>query len=90
MTTHEILRDRMTGGDEERHVKEVIRWMIRDTFGSIFLTSPMYEYYLLGHLDSYRMLDSIVTRRETIMDIYSQMSEHFFKLTGTSMMNLVV
>ena len=39
-------------------------------------------YYLLGQLDSNQMLDSMITRKETIEEI----SEHF---TGIAMMSLV-
>ena len=48
------------------------------------------RYYLLGQLDSNQMLDSIVIKKETIMEIYNKASEHFLKLTGTSMINLIV
>ena len=48
------------------------------------------RYYLLGQLDSNKMLGSVVTKKYTIMEMYNQISDHFIKLTGTSMMNLVV
>ena len=48
------------------------------------------KYHLLGQLDSNKVLDSIVKRKEKIFGIYDQICEHFLKLTGTSMMSLVV
>ena len=48
------------------------------------------KYYLLGLLDNNKALDSIVTRKENIFDMYDQIREHYLKLTGTSMMSLVV
>ena len=38
------------------------------------------HYYLLGHLDFSRRSDSIVARREIIMDIYKKLSDHFLKM----------
>ena len=37
-----------------------------------------------------RVLDSIVTRKENTFEMFDQIFEHFHKLTGTSMMSLVV
>lgn len=48
------------------------------------------QYYLLGQLDSNKMLDIIGTKMNTIMKVYNQIGDYFLKLTGTSMMNLVV
>ena len=48
------------------------------------------KYYLLGQLDNNKALDSIVARKESIFDMYDQIREHYLKLTGTSMMSLVV
>ena len=48
------------------------------------------KYYLLGLLDNNKALDSIVTHKENIFDMYDQIREHYLKLTGTSMMSLVV
>ena len=47
-------------------------------------------YYLLGQPDGNKKLDSLVTNRDTVINIYGQICEHFLKLTGTSMMSLVV
>ena len=48
------------------------------------------KYCLLGQLENNKVLDSIVTRKENIFEIYDQICEHYLKLTGTSMMSLVV
>ena len=48
------------------------------------------KYYLLGQLDNNKALDSIVTRKENIMEMCNQICEYFLKLTGTSMISLVV
>ena len=48
------------------------------------------KYHLLGKLDNNKVLDSIVTRKENIFEICNQICEHYLKLTGTSMMTLVV
>ena len=48
------------------------------------------KFYLLGLLDNDKALDSIVTRKENIFDMYDQIHEHYLKLTGTSTMSLVV
>ena len=42
------------------------------------------KYYLLGQLDSSKVLDSIVTRKENIFKIHDQIREHYLKLTGIS------
>ena len=47
-------------------------------------------YYPLNQLDSNKMLDSIVTKKDYIMDVYDQICEHYLKFTGTSMMALVM
>ena len=44
------------------------------------------KYYLLGQLDN----NKLSTRKENIMEMYDQICEYFLKLTGTSMMSLVV
>ena len=48
------------------------------------------RYYPLGQFDVNKKLDSLVTRRDTAMDIYGQIREHFLKMTDTSMMSLIV
>ena len=54
--------------------------------------------YLLGHLDGNHKLGSLITwdtfhaptKRYNVMDIYEQLHDHLLKITGTSMMSLVV
>ena len=48
------------------------------------------RYYLLGPLDRKKMLDSIVTRKDGIFEIYNQICGHYVKLSGTSTVSLVV
>ena len=44
------------------------------------------KYYLPGQLDTNKMMENIVTKRENIFSIHDQICQHYLKLTGTSMM----
>ena len=103
-STREILGDTLADGNKEKNVNEVVSWLHKDAFGRVFLTLPdtksmeilhSAEIFRLegscAHMKYYnKALDSIVTRKGSIFDTYDQICEHYLKLTGTSMMTLVV
>ena len=56
-TTQEMLCDGVAGVDEERYIKEVIPWIIRDAFGPVCFTSPDSTNMEISHTSEFSLLE---------------------------------
>lgn len=48
------------------------------------------RYYLSGRLDSDKIVDSVVTWKDSVFDMYNQLCDHCLELNRTSMIALVM